>query len=491
MATASGEGRAGRLIPSRPVSAVAGSAVRRVPIDPSRVAECVGIRRRQCSESAGKLSIRAGHSALIIERYLGREVLRTCAVVLAVLVLVYGADRFSRILSDAAAGAVSPDLILRILALKLVEKLPVFLPLALYLAVLIGLGRLYRDSEVVAFGAGGIGLWRPVAGDIPGCGGVLARGSGVVAVRLPGRGLDAVGAAGAGEAPGRAPDVRAGKVQGVRGRRSGHLRRGGGPRERQDGGRVRAGAQAAPAVRAGRRRRVAGRAPGERGAVHGARRRIPLRGAAGGCAVLGDPVRTPRGADRGAGEGSRRGRAQDSSHHGTDWLRRTPATSRSSSGGSRPRSPSWCSECWRCRSRGPRLARGATGGCSSPSSSTSSTATRSASSRTSWERGDGAADGGGVAGARGRWRWWCSRSSSRRRRAPVVSVRRCDRPATPAASEAAPGPTRHGSKPLDLPRDRDRHAGRGLVPRRSGTRPRTHGSSVKFDAVQGVRGAPQ
>jgi len=46
---------------------------------------------------------------LIIERYLGREVLRTCAVVLAVLVLVYGADRFSRILSDAAAGAVSPD----------------------------------------------------------------------------------------------------------------------------------------------------------------------------------------------------------------------------------------------------------------------------------------------------------------------------------------------------------------------------------------------
>ena len=97
---------------------------------------------------------------MIIERYLRREVLSTCAAVLAVLVLVYGADRFSRILSDAAAGVVSPELIVQILALKLVEKLPVFLPLALYLAVLIGLGRLYRDSEVVAFGAGGIGLWR-------------------------------------------------------------------------------------------------------------------------------------------------------------------------------------------------------------------------------------------------------------------------------------------------------------------------------------------
>ena len=97
---------------------------------------------------------------LIIERYLYREVLGTSAAVLAVLVLIYGADRFTRILSQAAAGVVASDLIVQILALKLVEKLPVFLPLALYLAVLISLGRLYRDSEIVAFGAGGVGLWR-------------------------------------------------------------------------------------------------------------------------------------------------------------------------------------------------------------------------------------------------------------------------------------------------------------------------------------------
>ena len=97
---------------------------------------------------------------MIIERYLYREVLQTCSAVLAVLVLVYGADRFSRFLADAAAGVVSAELILQILALKLVEKLPALLPLALYLAVLLCLGRLYRDSEVVALGAGGVGLWR-------------------------------------------------------------------------------------------------------------------------------------------------------------------------------------------------------------------------------------------------------------------------------------------------------------------------------------------
>ena len=97
---------------------------------------------------------------MIIERYLFREVLQTCGAVLAVLVLVYGADRFTRFLADAAAGILSAELILHILALKLMEKLPALLPLAFYLAVLLCLGRLHRDSEIVALGAGGVGIWR-------------------------------------------------------------------------------------------------------------------------------------------------------------------------------------------------------------------------------------------------------------------------------------------------------------------------------------------
>ena len=97
---------------------------------------------------------------MIIERYLYREVLRTGAAVFAVLVLVYGADRFTRFLSDAAAGAVPPELVVQILALKLAEEVPMLLSLALYLAVLLSLGRLYKYSEIVAFGAAGVGLGR-------------------------------------------------------------------------------------------------------------------------------------------------------------------------------------------------------------------------------------------------------------------------------------------------------------------------------------------
>ena len=145
------------------------------PARPGRLAACVGIRERQCSETTGKLSIRArrrtgraagrgagrrGPQSLIIERYLYREILQALAAVIAVLLLVYGANRFAGFLADAAAGLVPPDLIFRLLALKLVEVLPVLLPLALYVAVLIGLGRLYKDSEITALGAGGVGVWR-------------------------------------------------------------------------------------------------------------------------------------------------------------------------------------------------------------------------------------------------------------------------------------------------------------------------------------------
>ena len=76
-------------------------------------------------ESRGPSGIE--RTALIIERYLGREVLRTVCRGARVLVLVYGADRFSRGFSPMRRPeSVSPGLIVQILSLKLAEKLPVF-----------------------------------------------------------------------------------------------------------------------------------------------------------------------------------------------------------------------------------------------------------------------------------------------------------------------------------------------------------------------------
>ncbi|MDX1512650.1 MAG: LPS export ABC transporter permease LptF [Gammaproteobacteria bacterium] len=95
---------------------------------------------------------------MILQRYLVREILQSAAAVLGILVLIYASSRFARFLSDAAAGLISGDLIFQLLILKISQNLELLLPVSIYFGVLIGLGRLYKDSEIVAMLASGVGI---------------------------------------------------------------------------------------------------------------------------------------------------------------------------------------------------------------------------------------------------------------------------------------------------------------------------------------------
>ena len=95
---------------------------------------------------------------LIVQRYVIREVFQAFLAVLAILMLVYTSRVYVGYIKDAATGTLSSGLILELMALRLLGKIEFLLPLALYAAVLLSLGRLYKDSEVVAMVAGGIGL---------------------------------------------------------------------------------------------------------------------------------------------------------------------------------------------------------------------------------------------------------------------------------------------------------------------------------------------
>ena len=97
---------------------------------------------------------------MIIERYVTREILQSFAAVLAVLLLVFIANRFVRLLTEAAAGRLPGDVIAQLVIIKLTASLTVLLPMAFFFGVLLALGRLYKDSEVVAMSAGGVGLQR-------------------------------------------------------------------------------------------------------------------------------------------------------------------------------------------------------------------------------------------------------------------------------------------------------------------------------------------
>ena len=100
---------------------------------------------------------------MIAERYVAREIAGVFVAVLAVLLFVYAASRFVRLLSEAAAGRLPGDVVVQLVFVKLSTGLGVLLPLSLFIAVLLALGRLHRDGEVVAMAAGGIGVGRLVS----------------------------------------------------------------------------------------------------------------------------------------------------------------------------------------------------------------------------------------------------------------------------------------------------------------------------------------
>ncbi|NIP72607.1 MAG: LPS export ABC transporter permease LptF [Gammaproteobacteria bacterium] len=103
----------------------------------------------------------------LLDRYFAWQVLQGFLGVTVVLLLIFVSNRLVRYLASAAAGELPGDAIITLIGLKAITYLILLLPLGLYLAVLLALGRMYRDSEMAALAACGVGLGRlyvPVMG---------------------------------------------------------------------------------------------------------------------------------------------------------------------------------------------------------------------------------------------------------------------------------------------------------------------------------------
>ncbi|MEM6640699.1 MAG: LPS export ABC transporter permease LptF [Pseudomonadota bacterium] len=101
----------------------------------------------------------------IIDRYLMREVAMTWLSVTLVLLAILVSNQFARILGDAAGGKLPREAVFTLLGLTSLNYLTILIPLALFLSVMLALGRLYKDSEMTALVACGIGprqLYRPL-----------------------------------------------------------------------------------------------------------------------------------------------------------------------------------------------------------------------------------------------------------------------------------------------------------------------------------------
>lgn len=97
---------------------------------------------------------------MIIDRYLFKETIVTWLSVLLVLLLIFCSKHFVRYMSYAAAGDLPTSMILQLLSLFTLSYLVLIVPFAFYMAIIITLGRLYKENEITAAEACGIGIPR-------------------------------------------------------------------------------------------------------------------------------------------------------------------------------------------------------------------------------------------------------------------------------------------------------------------------------------------
>lgn len=101
----------------------------------------------------------------ILDRYIFREIASSWLGVTMVLLLILLTNQFARVLGDVAKGKLPKNAAFDVIGLSAVQYLTILVPIGLFLATMLALGRLYRDSEMPAMMAcrvGPSGIYRPL-----------------------------------------------------------------------------------------------------------------------------------------------------------------------------------------------------------------------------------------------------------------------------------------------------------------------------------------
>lgn len=97
---------------------------------------------------------------MIITNYIAREITRPFLTVVLLLGAAFASFVTAVLLNDVAVGLLTAEALARLVASKMLVALEVLVPVSLYFGVIIGLGRLHTDSEVIALAAAGGGEFR-------------------------------------------------------------------------------------------------------------------------------------------------------------------------------------------------------------------------------------------------------------------------------------------------------------------------------------------
>lgn len=97
---------------------------------------------------------------MLFDSTVRKELARAFGATLVVILTIVLTQMLIQTLGKAADGAVSPQDVVLLLGFGAIKTLPTVLALSLFVAVVVTLGRMYRDSEMAIWFASGIGLSR-------------------------------------------------------------------------------------------------------------------------------------------------------------------------------------------------------------------------------------------------------------------------------------------------------------------------------------------
>jgi lipopolysaccharide export system permease protein len=102
----------------------------------------------------------------IITSYLARELVKSSAATLLVLLVILISNALGRVLADIADGDIPQQALWPVMLSQSISILSLLLPIGVFLGIVFAFGRMYRDHEIVVMHACGIGyrdFYRPLA----------------------------------------------------------------------------------------------------------------------------------------------------------------------------------------------------------------------------------------------------------------------------------------------------------------------------------------
>ena len=100
---------------------------------------------------------------MLFDSTLRKELARGFGATLVVILTIVITMMLIRVLGQAASGAVAPTDVVLLMGYTVLSHLPTILALSLFIAIVVTLGRMYRDSEMAIWFSSGVALTRFIA----------------------------------------------------------------------------------------------------------------------------------------------------------------------------------------------------------------------------------------------------------------------------------------------------------------------------------------